>query len=318
LWAFQRKRNLLDEVFLCSLHKRMFGKVWKWAGKYRETDRNIGVDVWNIAADLRSLLGDVQFWIENETYLPDEIAVRFHHRLVLIHPFPNGNGRWSRLVADLLIASLGGERFTWGKENLQEASAVRRGYIDALHAADAHDTAATVEKAFTQAMTATEDAIVGMVMSGEVSLSSLNDLAGSVIADITRMLVKQSITTPLFGMLTGGGGDDGAGFLGSIVSAIFHEGGIVGQPAPSRSVPAHVFAGAPRYHNGGIAGLRPNEVPAILKKGEEVIPQGKRRRSSPMTVVMNIQTPDANSFRASQGQITVEAAKGIQRARRNL
>lgn len=139
LWAFQRKRKLLDEVFLCSLHKRMFGKVWKWAGKYRKTDRNIGVDVWQIEADLRKTLDDVRFWIDNETYSPDEIAVRFHHRLVLIHPFPNGNGRWSRLVADLLIFSLGGERFTWGRDNLQEVSAVRRAYIDALRAEDAHD-----------------------------------------------------------------------------------------------------------------------------------------------------------------------------------
>ncbi|MDD3182209.1 MAG: mobile mystery protein B [Alphaproteobacteria bacterium] len=138
-WAFGRKRDLLDEVFLCSLHKRMFGKVWKWAGKYRETNRNIGVDVWNIEADLRQLLGDVQYWIDNDTYPPDEIAIRFHHRLVLIHPFPNGNGRWSRLGADLLVVYLGGKKFSWGRGNLQKAGDVRKEYIASLRAADQHD-----------------------------------------------------------------------------------------------------------------------------------------------------------------------------------
>jgi len=138
-WAFSRKRKVLDSVFLCRLHKRMFGKVWKWAGKYRQTDLNIGVAVWHIETDLLQLLGDVQYWIEHKTYAPDEIAVRFHHRLVLIHPFPNGNGRWSRLAADLLIVSLGEEKLTWGRGNLQTAGDARKTYIAALCAADQHD-----------------------------------------------------------------------------------------------------------------------------------------------------------------------------------
>ena len=135
-WAFSRRRNVLDEDFLHALHKRMFGSVWKWAGDFRTTPRNIGVEAWQIAPDLRQLLGDAQYWIEHQTYSPDEIAVRFHHRLVWIHPFPNGNGRFSRLAADLLAIQLGGDRFTWGSGNLVATAELRRRYIDALRAAD--------------------------------------------------------------------------------------------------------------------------------------------------------------------------------------
>jgi Fic-DOC domain mobile mystery protein B len=138
-WAFRRKRNVLDEKFLLSLHKRMFGKVWKWAGTFRTTERNIGVNAYTIGVDLRALLDDARFWIANDTYPPDEIAVRFHHRLVWIHPFTNGNGRHARMTADLLAVSLGRPRFTWGSANLVEAAATRAQYVAALKAADAHD-----------------------------------------------------------------------------------------------------------------------------------------------------------------------------------
>jgi len=143
-WAFQRRRQVINEPFLCRLHKRMFGDVWKWAGVYRKTDRNLGVEPWKIPVEMRQLLDDVPYWIEHQTYPLDEIAVRFHHRLVAAHPFPNGNGRWSRLAADLLIVALGGSRFTWGLSNLQAASDIRHRYIDALHAADNHDLAPLV------------------------------------------------------------------------------------------------------------------------------------------------------------------------------
>jgi Fic-DOC domain mobile mystery protein B len=138
-WAFQRKRNVLDEGILRRLHKRMFGDVWKWAGTYRTTPRNLGVKPWRIQTDLRQIIDDVRYWIDNKTYPPVEIAIRFHHRLVTVHPFPNGNGRWSRLTADILVVSLGGTRFTWGRTNLQASSEIRRHYINALHAADNHN-----------------------------------------------------------------------------------------------------------------------------------------------------------------------------------
>lgn len=139
-WAFARKkRSILDEGFLLRLHKEMLGKVWRWAGKYRTTDRNIGVDRWQIEPELRGLLNDVRYWIEHQTYSPDEITARFHHRLVSIHPFPNGNGRHARLAADLLALQLGIPRFTWGSANLVEEAETRRRYVAALRAADAHD-----------------------------------------------------------------------------------------------------------------------------------------------------------------------------------
>ncbi|MBS0220365.1 MAG: mobile mystery protein B [Proteobacteria bacterium] len=138
-WAFSRKRNALSEPFLRGLHRRMFNRVWKWAGDYRTTERNLGVAPYRIQPDLMQAIGDARYWMENTTYAADEMAVRFHHRIVLVHPFPNGNGRWSRLAADLLIVQQGGGRFTWGSTNLQALSDVRRAYIDALHAADNHD-----------------------------------------------------------------------------------------------------------------------------------------------------------------------------------
>jgi Fic-DOC domain mobile mystery protein B len=117
----------------------MLGDVWRWAGKFRKSERNLGIAFYEIPVNLRQLLNDTKAWIEYKTYSPDEIAVRFHHRLVQIHPFPNGNGRHARLMADLLVMRLGGERFSWGSANLQDAGAVRRCYIAALQAADDHD-----------------------------------------------------------------------------------------------------------------------------------------------------------------------------------
>lgn len=138
-WAFSRQRDVLDEGFLKRLHKRMFDNVWRWAGEFRTTPRNIGVDAWEIAPDLRVLLDDVRYWIEHETYPPDEIVIRFHHRLVFIHPFPNGNGRHGRLAADLLIKRLGHEPFTWGSGSLTSVSELRTNYVTALQYADSGD-----------------------------------------------------------------------------------------------------------------------------------------------------------------------------------
>lgn len=138
-WAFSRTRNVLDERFLTNLHKRMFGQVWRWAGKYRRTARNIGVDAGLIPQNLRLLIDDCRYWIENATYAPDEIAARFHHRLVLIHPFSNGNGRHARLAADLLLVARSHPRFSWGQVSLVDASETRQRYVAALRAADQHD-----------------------------------------------------------------------------------------------------------------------------------------------------------------------------------
>lgn len=131
--------DLLSEKFIKDLHRRMLCDVWRWAGRFRASQNNIGIDYWLIPTEVRQLLDDAKAWIGFSTYPPDELAVRFHHRLVLIHPFPNGNGRHARLLADLLVMSLDRERFSWGRESLRDPGAARRRYIEALHAADNHD-----------------------------------------------------------------------------------------------------------------------------------------------------------------------------------
>jgi Fic-DOC domain mobile mystery protein B len=138
-WLSSRKREVLNAGFLNELHKRMYGEVWKWAGTYRTTARNIGVEAYLIANQLYQAVDDAKFWVANDTFPPDEIAVRFSHRVVAIHPYPNGNGRFSRMIGDLLAIELGRPRFTWGQVNLVDPSATRKAYIAALKAADAGD-----------------------------------------------------------------------------------------------------------------------------------------------------------------------------------
>jgi Fic-DOC domain mobile mystery protein B len=132
--------DLLSTDFACRFHKQIFGDVWTWAGDFRTSDVNIGcVKYQQIAAELKVMFDDVRYWIEHKTYLPDEIAVRLHHRLVAIHPFTNGNGRSARLMADLLVERLGGKPFTWGGGILRNVGELRTDYIAALKAADNHD-----------------------------------------------------------------------------------------------------------------------------------------------------------------------------------
>lgn len=135
----------MSDIFLRKLHKKMFGMVWSWAGNYRMTERNIGVSPFQISIKLQNLFDDVKFWIENKIYSEKEIAVRFHHKLVAIHPFPNGNGRISRVMADLLAKKLTGQTLYCGDSNLTEISQLRKKYIDALHDADNGDYNALLE-----------------------------------------------------------------------------------------------------------------------------------------------------------------------------
>jgi Fic-DOC domain mobile mystery protein B len=136
-----RRRDPLVEPYVRDLHLRMFDQTWKWAGAYRTTEKNIGVPHHEIRESLATLLGDARYWLEHGTYPPDELAVRFHHRLVLIHPFANGNGRHARLMADVLAQRHERLVFSWGAENLERAGDVRLRYIDALQTADAGDIA---------------------------------------------------------------------------------------------------------------------------------------------------------------------------------
>ncbi len=138
-WLGSRKRDTLDLSFLNELHKRMYGDVWKWAGKYRTPQRNIGIEAYRIPVELYQAIDDAKFWVEHKTYPPNEIALRFSHRVVAIHPYPNGNGRFSRMIGDLLAVQLGEPRFTWGRINLVDPSETRKEYIAALQSADAGD-----------------------------------------------------------------------------------------------------------------------------------------------------------------------------------
>lgn len=138
-WASrQKKRDLLDEGFIRDLHRQMFDKTWQWAGTFRKTNKNIGVDSTQVAVKLRNLLDNTKYQIENHVFDADELAVRFHHQLVWIHAFPNGNGRHSRLMADLLAMRLGRPRLTWGggEKSITTVGELRAQYLAALRAAD--------------------------------------------------------------------------------------------------------------------------------------------------------------------------------------
>jgi len=139
-WSIKRKfklENILTVEFIKDLHKKMFEDVWSWAGEFRRTNKNIGVDKLQIGIELRQLIDDCKYWIDKNIFSVDEIAIRFSHRIVKIHLFLNGNGRHSRLMADILINhGFGGNIFSWGSMNLTNSSDTRTIYLKALHDAD--------------------------------------------------------------------------------------------------------------------------------------------------------------------------------------
>jgi len=140
-WIRKRKfkrETILTEQFVKELHRRMYSDVWKWAGEFRRTNKNIGVDKLEIGIQIRNLLDDCSFWIDNKTYPDDEIAIRFKHRIVSIHCFSNGNGRHSRLMAEIIIKHVFGKPiFTWHSRNLTKQDNPRKEYLQALKEADA-------------------------------------------------------------------------------------------------------------------------------------------------------------------------------------
>jgi Fic-DOC domain mobile mystery protein B len=142
-WTLKRSfkpNSVFTEDFVRLVHKRMYADVWAWAGEFRKTNKNIGIDKWQITTQLRYLLDDVRYWYENNTYPPDEIALRFKHRLVSIHCFANGNGRHSRLMADIIIEKIYKlPVFTWGADSLSCEDDARTAYLRAVKAADKGD-----------------------------------------------------------------------------------------------------------------------------------------------------------------------------------
>jgi lambda family phage tail tape measure protein len=185
------------------------------------------------------------------------------------------------------------------------------------YVAESNDAAAATEQAFANAFRGAEDALVGFISTGKLEFQSLAD---SILADLTRMTVRQTITAPLAGALQ-------SAFAGGGLSGVFHDGGIVGErPTAVRYTDASLFEHAPRYHGGGFAGsgLLPEEVPIIARRGELVVPPERivreektAREQRPITVVVNVTAADANSFRASHGQIAADMARAIDRASRN-
>jgi Fic-DOC domain mobile mystery protein B len=132
-----KAEKILTEKFVKDLHKRMYGDVWKWAGEFRRSEKNIGITWTRIGIELRNLLDDTKYWIKNNTYQAEEIAIRFKHRIVSIHCFPNGNGRHSRLMADIMIESIfQKEVFLWHQSNMVKADETRKEYINSLREAD--------------------------------------------------------------------------------------------------------------------------------------------------------------------------------------
>ena len=139
-WLLSRKLKqdkILTEDFIKELHRRMLGDVWAWAGEFRRSEKNIGVSWMKIGIELKTLLDDIIYWIANETYPPDEIAIRFKHRLVNIHCFPNGNGRHSRIMADIIVESIFiKEVFSWNNSNMVKPDETRKKYISAIREGD--------------------------------------------------------------------------------------------------------------------------------------------------------------------------------------
>lgn len=132
-----KKDRILSEKFIKDLHKKMFGDVWKWAGEFRKSEKNIGVKWTQISTALKNLIDDAHYWIENKTFSPEEISIRFKHRIVAIHCFSNGNGRHSRMMADIIMESIfKKEIFTWHKSNMVKADETRKKYIETLREAD--------------------------------------------------------------------------------------------------------------------------------------------------------------------------------------
>lgn len=143
----QNKQDVLSDTFIKRFHKEMLGEVWEWAGSYRQTEKNIGVAPEQIAVELQNLLDDARYWIEHATYSAKEIGLRFHHRLVKIHLFPNGNGRHARIMTDVVLTIAMNEKpIHWGNSVLQDAGKHRNEYIAALRQADAGNYEPLLEK----------------------------------------------------------------------------------------------------------------------------------------------------------------------------
>ncbi len=128
-----------NPTFLRKIHMTMFGDVWDWAGRWRKSITNIGIKPQFIPMKLSELCAQVISWGTGSakmTYL--ERSARIHHQLVSIHPFENGNGRFSRLVADRYLLAYRCTHPIW-PSHLGINGEIRDRYILSLKAADRGD-----------------------------------------------------------------------------------------------------------------------------------------------------------------------------------
>ena len=148
-WTLRKRfrvSKILSEKFVCKLHKKMFDETWAWAGEFRRTNKNIGVDKYRIGTELGILLSDCKYWLENCVFSPDEISIRLKHRMVKIHPFTNGNGRHSRLLADIMAQHVFNRPvFTWGSQKIDSTNRLRSKYLQALFQADRENYGPLIE-----------------------------------------------------------------------------------------------------------------------------------------------------------------------------
>jgi Fic-DOC domain mobile mystery protein B len=139
-WSIRNKftkQEILTEGYILLVHRKMFNEVWDWAGRIRKTNKNIGIDKYQIPVEIKNIIDDCNYWIDNQVFEPDEIAVRFSHRIVQVHVFPNGNGRHSRLIADIFISNIFNKPvFTWGRNDLSKKGNFRKKYLEAIYKAD--------------------------------------------------------------------------------------------------------------------------------------------------------------------------------------
>ena len=138
-WAERTTMSPLEDSTVRELHRRMFDRTWRWAGPYRTSETTVGVYWATIPEEVHKLVEDGRYWLEHGTFGLDESALRLHHRLVRIHPFPNGNGRHARLWCDMLLRQNARAPFGWKSEELDKDGKARQAYIQALRAADGHD-----------------------------------------------------------------------------------------------------------------------------------------------------------------------------------
>ncbi|GHE05459.1 hypothetical protein U879_03835 [Defluviimonas sp. 20V17] len=210
-----------------------------------------------------------------------------------------------------------------GKAATVAAAATTTGWAAATqaladYAASTRDLGAQIGTSLVGAFQSAEEAFAAFVKTGKFGFS---DLVTSILADLARVSARKFILGPIANALDGAlslvsGGDLFANIGGA---AVHHAGGMVGGAAPMRQVPVMAFAGAPRMHAGGLAGLRPDEVPAILQKGERVLSRRETRDYGiGGGVTVNIQTRDAESFRQSRTQVAADIARAVALGRRGM